>query len=65
MKGPSFRNPKGTSGRVKAILSRDDGPTVVIQSIWGAEITVPAREYSRFFAECDAQDAAWAYWAST
>lgn len=58
------RIPRGTSGQVKAILSQGDGPTVVIESIWGFEITISAREYSRFFEECDSRDVAWEYWAS-
>lgn len=54
-----------TSGRVKAVLSQDYGPAVVIQSIWGDEVTVTATEYSRFFEECGPRDVARDYWEST
>ncbi len=53
---------KGTSGRVRATLSEEGGPAVVIESILGDEFTVSAKEYSRFFEQCDPHDAAWAYW---
>ncbi len=56
---------KGTSGRVRGILSEDGSTTIIIESIRGDEFAVSVREYSCFFEECDPQDAARAYWAST
>jgi hypothetical protein len=64
-KASMSRSPKGTSARVKAILSEDDCRTVVLQSIWGVEIAVPAWEYSRLFEECGPRDVAREYWEST
>ncbi len=60
-----LRSPRRTSGRVKAIVSQGYGPTVVIQSIWGDEVTVTVTEYSRFFEVCDPRDVAREYWEST
>ena len=40
---------KGDTGRVKAILSENGSPIVVIQSVRGDEFKVSAREYSCFF----------------
>ncbi len=60
-----LRSQKRTSGRVKAILPQDYGPTVVIESVWGDEVIVTASEYSRFFEECDPRDLAREYWEST
>ncbi len=59
------RSPRRTSGRVKAILSEQYGPAVVIESIWGDEVTVTAREYSCFFEECSPRDIARRYWENT
>jgi hypothetical protein len=64
-KASLLRSPRRTSGRVKAILSEQYGPAVVIQSIWGDEVTVTAREYSCFFEECDPRDVARLYWESS
>ena len=64
-KASMFRSRKGTSARVKAILSEDGCRTVVLQSVWGVEIAVPAWEYSRFFEECDPRDLAREYWEGT
>jgi hypothetical protein len=60
-----LRSPRRTSGRVKAVVSQDYGPTVVIESVWGDEVIVTAAEYSRFFEECDPRDLAREYWEST
>jgi hypothetical protein len=64
-KALSFRSRPGTSGRVKAVLSQDNGTTVVIESIWGAEMTVSAGEYSSLFEECGPRDIAREYWESS
>ncbi len=64
-KASLLRSPRRTSGRVKAILSREYGQAVVIQSIWGDEVTVTAKEYSRFFEECEPRDMARQYWEGT
>jgi len=64
-KGSAFGCRKGTTGRVKDMVSRDDGPALVIQSIWGSELTVSAKEYHFFFEPCDPQDPAYAYWLSS
>lgn len=63
-KASLLRSPRRTSGRVKAILSQEYGQAVVIQSVWGDEVTVTAKEYSRFFEECDPRDVARQYWES-
>jgi hypothetical protein len=63
-KAPLVGSPKGSSGCVTAILAGGEGPTVVIQSIWGVEITISAINYHRYFEECDSQDVAREYWAS-
>jgi hypothetical protein len=57
-----LRSPRRTSGRVKAIVSQEYGPTVVIESVWGDEVIVTASEYSRFFELCDPRDLAREYW---
>ncbi len=64
-KASLLRSPRRTSGRVKAILSEQYGPAVVIESIWGDEVTVTAREYSCFFEECSPRDVARQYWENT
>jgi hypothetical protein len=63
-KASLLRSPRRTSGRVKAVVSQEYGQAVVIQSIWGDEVTVTAKEYSRFFEECDPRDIARQYWES-
>lgn len=64
-KASLLRSPRRTSGRVKAVLSQEYGQAVVIQSIWGDEVTVTAKEYSLFFEECDPRDVARQYWEGT
>lgn len=64
-KASLLRSPRRTSGRVKAILTEQYGPAVVIESIWGDEVTVTAREYSCFFEECSPRDVARQYWENT
>ena len=63
-KGSLLGSPTQTTGCVKAILSEEGEPTVVIQCIWGAEIAVSVRDFPSFFEECDSQDVAWEYRAS-
>ena len=60
-----LRSPRRTSGRVKAVISQEYGPTVVIESIWGDEVTVTVSEYCRFFEVCDPRDMARQYWEGT
>ena len=46
-----FRCPEGTTGYVKAILAKCNGPEVIIETDPFGEITVFARDYPFFFDE--------------
>jgi len=63
-KAPIFRNSKGTTGYVKAILSEGRDSTVVIQCTWGSEIAVSVTDFPSFFEEYASEDVAWEYRAS-